>query len=68
MVDVFEVARMLVSHAVGVYGDEISIIAYYGSYATGTAAHRSDLDLFYIPVEGKSPDAARSFGETTRLA
>lgn len=52
---------MLVDHAVGKYEHEVSVIAYYGSHATGTATPASDLDLFYIPVEGKSPDAARSF-------
>ncbi len=59
-VDVFQVAEMLVAHAVEQHEDEISIIAYYGSHAIGTATPRSDLDLFYIPVEGSSPDAARS--------
>lgn len=61
MVDVFEVAKLLVAHAVGRFGDEISIVAYYGSHATGDATPDSDLDIFYIPVEGKTPDAARSF-------
>jgi hypothetical protein len=49
MSSVFDIANVLVQHAVRKHGDEIGIIAYYGSYATGTASNRSDLDLFYTP-------------------
>jgi len=49
MSSVFDVADVLVQHAVRKHGDEIGIIAYYGSHATGTATDRSDLDLFYTP-------------------
>ncbi len=59
--DVFQVAKMLVDHSINRFEGEISIIAYYGSYATGVAMPRSDLDMFYIPVEGMSPTASRSF-------
>jgi hypothetical protein len=52
--DVFAVADQLVAHAVRRHGKDIAIIAYYGSYAKGTASATSDLDLFYIPDEGKA--------------
>lgn len=61
MPDVFKVADLLVSHAVKTHGQEIDIIAYSGSYAQGTAKRGSDLDIFYIPTEGKTPPAARTF-------
>jgi len=54
MPDVFEIADILVSHAVRAHGDDIAIIAYYGSYARDVASSTSDLDLFYIPDEGKA--------------
>jgi hypothetical protein len=61
MDDLFEIADLLVADAVAGCPGEISLIAYYGSHATGTATPKSDLDLFYVPVEGMNPDAARSF-------
>ncbi|MEZ4645402.1 MAG: hypothetical protein R3E31_22160 [Chloroflexota bacterium] len=59
--DVFDVADFLVSRAVEAYGEEIDIIAYYGSYAQGRAKATSDLDIFYIPAEGKNPPVGRTF-------
>jgi Nucleotidyltransferase domain. len=50
MLNVFEVADSLVKHIQSNYPDEIAIIAYYGSYAQGTATARSDLDFFFIPA------------------
>jgi len=61
MIDVFEVADRLVALTRERYPDEVSLIAYYGSRATGTDHLASDLDLFYIPADGKNPDAARCF-------
>jgi hypothetical protein len=61
MHDVFEVADILVSHATADYGDEIGIIVYCGSYAKGTATATSDLDLYYIPDEGKAASLASTF-------
>jgi hypothetical protein len=54
MPDVFEIAEILVSHAVRAHEGEVAIIAYYGSYAKGVASPTSDLDIFYIPDEGKA--------------
>ena len=60
MIDVFQVADLLVSHAVETYGEEIDIVGYYGSHAQGTASDRSDLDIFYIPADGKNPPVNRA--------
>ena len=47
--DVFKVADILVEDVKAKYGNEIAIVAFYGSYARGTATERSDLDFFFIP-------------------
>jgi predicted nucleotidyltransferase len=60
-VDVFGIARLLVSKAVETYGDEIDIVGYYGSHARGTASATSDLDIFYIPADGTDPPVGRTF-------
>lgn len=46
---VFDVARILTAHAQARFGDNVALIAYYGSHAQGRASATSDLDLFYIP-------------------
>ncbi|MFD0717288.1 kanamycin nucleotidyltransferase C-terminal domain-containing protein [Paenibacillus sp. GCM10027626] len=59
--NVFEVADILVNHVKNVYSEDIAIIAYYGSYAQGTATKRSDLDFFFIPATTKGYQASIQF-------
>jgi hypothetical protein len=61
MHNVFDVARVLVEHAVRTHGHEVGIIAYYGSHATGSASQSSDLDMFYIPDNGKASSLSSQF-------
>lgn len=51
--DVFQISDTFLAHAIKTHGDEVGIIAYYGSYALGNASPTSDLDLIFIPDEGK---------------
>lgn len=59
--DVFRTARILVEHALATHGEDIALIFYYGSYAKGTASPTSDLDIAYIPDEGKAGTLYSSF-------
>lgn len=59
--NVFEVAKTLVDQVEKVYAQDIAIIAYYGSYAQGTATKRSDLDFFFIPASSKGYEASVQF-------
>ena len=61
MHNVFDVASILVSHAVKTHRQDIAIIAYYGSHATGSASPNADLDMFYIPDEGKASTLSSQF-------
>ncbi|HCT63461.1 MAG TPA: hypothetical protein DIC19_05115 [Erysipelotrichaceae bacterium] len=61
MFDVFQVAELLVDNVKEKYENEVCIVAYYGSCATGEATDTSDLDMFYIPDDGKSVPLYASF-------
>ena len=61
MTDVFKIADILVSHAVRVHGNEIALIVYHGSYASGTATSTSDLDIYYVPDDGKAESLSTTF-------
>ncbi|WP_249436126.1 nucleotidyltransferase domain-containing protein [Paenibacillus sp. Marseille-Q4541] len=61
MLDVFNVSETLLNHIKMNYPDDIAIVAYYGSYAQGTASKRSDLDFFFIPATSKGYDASIQF-------
>jgi predicted nucleotidyltransferase len=54
--NVLDVADTLVNHIKSNCPNDIAIIAFYGSYAQGTATKRSDLDFFFIPA---APDGYR---------
>jgi predicted nucleotidyltransferase len=59
--DVFQVANAFVSHVQKGYAQEVALVAYYGSYAIGKATDGSDLDMYYIPEDGKAKGLYRSF-------
>jgi len=61
MLNVFDVAKTLINHVGEAYPEDIAIIAYYGSYAQGTATKRSDLDFFFIPATSKGYNASIQF-------
>ncbi len=61
MLNVFDVADVLVEDVKRRFADSIAIVAYYGSYANGTATPRSDLDFFFIPDDLAAFDASLQF-------
>ncbi|WP_229106728.1 nucleotidyltransferase domain-containing protein [Paenibacillus sp. 1001270B_150601_E10] len=61
MFHVMKVADVLVRHIKKVFAEDIAIVAYYGSYAQGTATSRSDLDFFFIPLNSKGYNASIQF-------
>lgn len=61
MTDVFKIADILISHAKRFHGNEIAIVVYHGSYAIGTATPTSDLDMYYVPDDGKAESLRTTF-------
>jgi len=61
MTDVFKIADILISHAIRVHGNEIALVVYHGSYARGTATSTSDLDIYYVPDDGKAESLSTTF-------
>jgi len=61
MTDVFKIADILMSHAIRVHGNEIALVVYFGSYASGTATSTSDLDIYYVPDDGKAESLRTTF-------
>lgn len=61
MLHIMDVADTLVDHIKNSYPQDIAIVAYYGSYAQGTATKRSDLDFFFIPATPKGYRASIQF-------
>jgi hypothetical protein len=59
--DVFKIADILVSHAVRVHGSEIALVVYHGSYALGKATAASDLDIYFVPDDGKAESLSATF-------
>lgn len=58
---VFEVADILIAHARQVHGNDLALVAYYGSYALGEAKPTSDLDLYCVVEQGKTEFALATF-------
>lgn len=54
MKQVMDVADTLVKHIKSHFAKDVAIIAYYGSYAQGTATKRSDLDFFSFQLRQKA--------------
>jgi hypothetical protein len=61
MPDAFRIAQLVVDRAVSSHGDDIALVAYYGSQARGLASPTSDIDFFYTPVPGKTPPVNAHF-------
>jgi len=61
MSEIFKITDILVNHVKQRYPEDISIIAYYGSQATGTAHEKSDLDFFFIPANENGSQASVQF-------
>ncbi|WP_235946586.1 nucleotidyltransferase domain-containing protein [Paenibacillus glycinis] len=61
MLNVFDVADLLVERIKSAYPDDVAIVAYYGSYAQGTATRRSDLDFVFIPATSAGHGASLQF-------
>ncbi|MDP5277190.1 nucleotidyltransferase domain-containing protein [Chengkuizengella axinellae] len=61
MLDVFQIADILVEKVKKEYKEDIAVIAYYGSYALGKANEKSDLDFFFIPNNPKGNEASIQF-------
>jgi predicted nucleotidyltransferase len=59
VVDVFEVAELLVAH---VRNDPaVAIVTYYGSHARGNASPSSDLDILFVADDPAATTKARTF-------
>ena len=61
VLDVFEIANVVVDDVKRRFAADIAVVAYYGSYARGTADEWSDLDFFFIPSTEKGADASLQF-------
>ncbi|MFF2092271.1 hypothetical protein [Paenibacillus sp. NPDC058174] len=61
MVDVFEVAKIIVERIKTHYPQDVAIVGYYGSYLQGRATERSDLDFFFIPATVRGREVELQF-------
>ena len=61
MANVFKVADILISHVRQIHGEDIALVAYYGSHAIGKATPTSDLDLFFVPESREAESAFVTF-------
>lgn len=61
MIDPHAVARRLVAHALETHAQDVCLIIVYGSRATGTDEPGSDLDICYLPEEGKAQELSSQF-------
>jgi len=61
MKDLMKVADIIKNRIEKDYVDDVSIFAYYGSYAQGTNDAYSDLDFFFIPKSERGKELTLSF-------
>ena len=61
MKDMMKVAHIIKERIEKDYANDISIFAYYGSYAQGTNDAYSDLDFFFIPKTERGKELTLSF-------
>ena len=60
----FEIADMFVQHVKEKFATDVGIIIYYGSYATGNANPKSDIDLLFVSDEGKDLNLYSEFSKS----
>jgi hypothetical protein len=61
MTNVMEIAELLIENATSRFGDQIDLIAIYGSRVRQEAREDSDLDIFYVPADGENPPVGKTF-------
>ncbi len=61
MIDVFRIANLFVEKIQKDFPNDVALVVYYGSYATGSATATSDLDFYYIPESAQADQLYRSF-------
>jgi len=61
MTDPMDVAGFLVERTVRLFGEDVDLIAIYGSRALEQARPDSDLDIFFVPRDGRTPSVGRTF-------
>ncbi|MGM0640416.1 MAG: nucleotidyltransferase domain-containing protein [Thermotogota bacterium] len=61
MESIFKISGVLIENIKNNFKEDIALVAYYGSYATGDTHDKSDLDLFFIPKNENAFKASFQF-------